>query len=143
MPAAQRCYFASSPAGRPCCEVTAVLRRGNIALCASCDASRSSLAKGQPATRLPAGPPVDPLDWIADARAQLHDAEAELAAAAARARQHGHSRAAIGTRMGITRQAAQQRFGSPQTARSGNHDHHDKIARIRQRIVQATVLPAC
>src|SRR6266851_6138337 len=112
MPAARRCHYASDPAARPGCEVTAVLRRGDIALCASCDARRSALGKGQPPAPLPADPPIDLLHWIAEAQAQLRDAEAELAAAARRARQHGHSWTAIGDQLRITRQAAQQRFGS-------------------------------
>lgn len=107
------CHYASDPAARPCCQLTAVVRRGGVALCASCDACRPALGKGQPATRLPAGPPAGPLERITTARARLRAAEADLAAAAARARQHGHSRAAIGDRPGITRQAAQQRFGPP------------------------------
>lgn len=110
---ARLCHYAADPAARPCCQLTAVVRRGGIPLCASCDARRSTLGKGQPAAWLPASPPVDPLEWITTARARLRAAEADLAAAAARARQHGHSWAAIGDRLGITRQAAQQRFGSP------------------------------
>jgi hypothetical protein len=107
------CHYADDPVTRPCCQLTAVVRRGSTPLCAACDALRSTLGKGQPATRLPAGPPVDPLEWITPALARLHAAEADLAAAATRARQHGHSWAAIGARLDITRQAAQQRFGPP------------------------------
>lgn len=110
---ARHCHYAGDPVTRPCCQLTAVVRRGSVPLCAACDALRSTLGKGQPATRLPAGLPVDPLEWITTALARLHAAEADLAAAAARARQHGHSWAAIGARLDITRQAAQQRFGPP------------------------------
>ena len=109
---AVRCRYATDPAARPSCQVTAVLRRGAVPLCASCDARRSTLGKGQPAAPLPATPPADMLDWVTTARARLAAAEAELAAAATRARQNGHTWTAIGNRLGITRQAAQQRFGS-------------------------------
>jgi hypothetical protein len=111
-PAGRRCHYAADPAARPGCEVTAILRRGDIVLCASCDARRSTLGKGEPPGPLPAAPPIDLLHWVAEAQARLRDAEAELAAAARRARNHGHSWTAIGARLGITRQAAQQRFGS-------------------------------
>jgi hypothetical protein len=110
---ARLCHYAGDPVTRPCCQLTAVVRRGSVPLCAACDALRSTLGKGQPATPLPAGPPAGPLEWITTALASLHAAEADLAAAATRARQHGHSWAAIGARLGITRQAAQQRFGPP------------------------------
>jgi hypothetical protein len=113
IPAAQLCHYATRLAARPGCQATAVLCRGGVALCASCDTRRSTLGKGQPAAPLPAAPPDSLLDWITQASARLLSAQAELAAAAARARQHGHSWAAIGTRLGISRQAAQQRFATP------------------------------
>ena len=116
MPAVLHCHYATDPAARPCCEVIAVLRRGDVALCASCDARRSSLGTGEPAPPLPPAPPAGLLHWVATAQARLRDAEAELAAAAHRARQHGHSWQAIGATLGTTRQAAQQRFGSPLSA---------------------------
>lgn len=108
------CHYAASPASRPGCQVTATVRRGGVPLCASCDALRSSLGKGQPATPIPATPqPASAvLEWISQARARLADAQAELTAAVTRARQHGHSWAAIAERLAITRQAAWQRFGS-------------------------------
>jgi hypothetical protein len=105
------CHYATSPASRPGCQVTAVVRRGTVPLCASCDAQRSTLGKGQPGTPLPAPAPTSVLDWIGRTHARLAGAEAELAAAVTRARQHGHSWADIGARLHITRQAAQQRYG--------------------------------
>lgn len=53
---------------------------------------------------------VDLLDWVTQAAAELVAAEYTLAAVVHRARQHGHSWAAIGQRLAVTRQAAQQRF---------------------------------
>jgi hypothetical protein len=87
------------------------VRRGRVALCASCDALRSTLGKGQAPAQLPAAPPIDPLHWVTQAQAQLRAAEAELAATVIRARQAGESWTAIGASLGTTRQAAQQRFG--------------------------------
>ena len=108
---APRCCYATDPAARPGCQVTAVVRRGQVALCASCDALRSTLGKGQAATRLPHAQPIDLLDWVTQAQARLRDAQTELAAAVTRARQSGQPWTAIGASLGITRQAAQQRFG--------------------------------
>jgi hypothetical protein len=104
------CRYAASPAARPGCQVTAVVRRGTVPLCASCDALRSTVGKGQPGTPMPAAASV--LDWLGQARTRLADAEAEVTAAVIRARQHGHSWAAIAICLGTTRQAAQQRFGN-------------------------------
>jgi hypothetical protein len=106
-----RCRYATEPEARPDCQVTAVVRRGRVALCASCDAIRSTLGKGHAATQLPAAPPPDLLYWVTQAQARLRAAEAELAAAVTRARQAGQSWAAIGASLRISRQAAQQRFG--------------------------------
>ena len=58
--------------------------------------------------------PGQPAGLIGQAHARLTDTEAELTAAVTWARQHGHSRAAIAGRLGTTRQAAWQRFGSRQ-----------------------------
>lgn len=97
------CHYAADPAGRPGCQVTAVMRRGTIPLCATCDTLRSTVGKGQPGTPILAAASI--LDWIGQARTRLADAEAEITATVTRARQHGHSWAAIADRLGITRQA--------------------------------------
>ena len=110
---APRCRYATEPDTRPHCQITAAVRPGHVALCASCDALRSTPGKGQPAIQLPAAPPLGPLHWVTPAQAQLRAAEAELAATVIRARQAGHTWTAIGASPGITRQAAQQRFGHP------------------------------
>jgi hypothetical protein len=108
-----RCRYATAPATRPDCQLLAVVRYGPIALCASCDQRRSTLGKGQPPTPLPPAPPVDPLAWIAQARRDLRAAEDTLTATVHRARQRGHPWSAIGAVLGISRQAAQQRFADP------------------------------
>jgi hypothetical protein len=108
------CHYAADPASRPGCQVTAVVRRGTIPLCASCDTLRSTVGKGDPGTPLPVPAAASTLDWISHARTRLDAAQAEVTAAVTRARQAGHSRAAIAVRLGITRQAAQQRYGNPQ-----------------------------
>jgi hypothetical protein len=110
----RRCSYATDPTGRPHCQLTAVVRYGPAALCADCDRRRSTLGKGQAPRRLPAGPPIDPLDWIAVADNDLRATAEVLAAAVTRARQHGHPWSAIAHTLGVTRQAAQQRFGGPQ-----------------------------
>src|SRR5664280_2354456 len=79
-----RCAYASQPTSRPHCQLSAVVRYGPIALCADCDARRSTLGKGITPHRLPPQPPLDVLDWIASADAAVHQAHTELAAAVAR-----------------------------------------------------------
>ena len=111
------CHYAAYPASRPGCQVTAVVRRGTVPLCASCDALRSTLGKGQPGTPIPVPATASIMDWIGQARTRLADAEAEVTAAVTRARQHGHSWAAVAARLAITRQAAKQRFGNTQEPR--------------------------
>lgn len=67
------CHYATSPASRPGCQVTAVVRRGTVPLCASCDALRSTV--GKPGTPIPAPAPAGVLDWIGQAHARMLDAE--------------------------------------------------------------------
>ena len=105
------CYYAADPARRPGCAVTAEVVIGPVALCGPCERARSSLGKGAAARWLPAGPPVDVLAWVGDADAAARQAQARLAGAVSRARLRGHSWAEIAGRLGVTRQAAQQRFG--------------------------------
>ena len=127
------CHYATAPAGRPGCQVTAVVRRGTTALCASCDALRSTLGKGQPPTPIPAPSPASVLDWIGQAHTRLAHAEAELTAAVTRARQHGHSWAAIAARLHITRQAAQQRFGTGQPSQHPPDDAESPQSHLTQK----------
>jgi len=104
------CYYADDPVNRPECTLTATIAFGTIALCPSCQARRSSLGKGQPPRPLATSPQLDVLAWITTAHEQTENAERHLTAAVTRARQTGASRSAIGTQLGTSRQAAQQRF---------------------------------
>jgi hypothetical protein len=110
---AQLCYYAADPARRSRCTLTAAIRLGAVALCGSCDAARSTLGKGQTPVRLPPGPAVDVLGWVATAHQQGRAAEATLAAAVTRARQAGASWSVIGAQLRLSRQGAQQRFTHP------------------------------
>jgi hypothetical protein len=116
-----RCHYAGDPAARPHCTLTATIRLGTVTLCPSCHARRSSPGKGEPPAALPPGPLIDVLDWISTARQQAAAAGRNLAAAVTRARQAGHPWSAIGTQLGISRQAAQQRFTTA-TTRASTHE---------------------
>lgn len=107
-----RCHYASDPARRPDCALTAEVRLGATALCGSCARARSTLGKGIVPVPLPPGPPLDVLAWITDADDAVRQAQRHLAAAVSRARSQGHTWAQIAGRLGVTRQAAQQRFGN-------------------------------
>jgi hypothetical protein len=104
------CYYADDPRQRPHCQLTAVVRYAGVALSASCDRQRSTLGKGHAPVPLRPGRCIDPLDWVASAHAATRKADQRLAAAVTRARSHGYTRAEIAARLGVTRQAAQQRF---------------------------------
>jgi hypothetical protein len=104
------CYYASDPARRPRCTLTATVQVGAVALCQSCNAARSTLGKGQRPVPLPTGQEFDVLGWVATAHQQARAAKANLAAAVTRARQAGASWTAIGAQLGLSRQGAQQRF---------------------------------
>ena len=124
------CHYADDPGRRAHCTLTAVVRFGATPLCATCRQARSTLGKGQPATPLPTGPIVDVLGWVSETHEQAATAHRRLAAAVTRARQAGHPWSAIGARLGISRQAAQQRFdrtSPPRTSRETPPSH----ARIR------------
>jgi hypothetical protein len=118
---AEACCYAADPARRPECTLTATIRLGNIALCASCNAARSTLGKGQAPVPLPPGPVVDVLGWVANAHQQANAAEATLAAAVTRARQTGASWSVIGAQLGLSRQGAQQRFTPASAHKTDQH----------------------
>jgi len=111
-PAAVACHYAADPALRPHCTLTAEVRLGPVTLCGACAAARSTLGKGIAPQRLPPGPELDVLDWVTDARAAASQARRDLHAAVTRARTQGRSWTQIAARLGITRQAAQQRFSA-------------------------------
>ena len=112
------CHYADDPTRRPRCTTAATVQLGAIMLCASCNAARSTLGKGQPPVPLPTGPTFDVLGWVATAHQQARAADATLAAAVTRARQTGASWTAIGAQLGLTRQGAQQRFTRAQAHES-------------------------
>jgi hypothetical protein len=116
--AAVRCYYAGDPARRPHCTLTAEIALGNVALCGSCARARSTLGKGTTARPLPPGPPLDVLNWVTDASAAASQARRHLAAAITRARSQGRTWTQIASRLGISRQAAQQRFGHDPSTRT-------------------------
>jgi hypothetical protein len=107
----QHCAYAYRDAQRPHCELTPAVRYANMTLCADCATRRSSLGKGETGQHLAPGRPPDLLAWVSEADERLARAHAELAAAVRRTRTRGHSWAAIGAALNISRQAAQQRFG--------------------------------
>ena len=105
------CHNAADPARRPGCTLTAEVLTGQIALCRPCAQARSTLGKGTTPRPLPPGPAFDVLAWVAQADAAVRQAQRHLATTVTRARQNGHSWAQIASQLGVTRQAAQQRFG--------------------------------
>jgi len=123
---AVRCHYADQPSRRPQCTLTASVELGPLALCESCAARRSSVGKGQSSVALPAGPQVDVLTWIGAAHEHANAADRTLSAAITRARQAGHPWSDIGAQLGVSRQAAQQRFtrasGHPSPAAPDSKD---------------------
>ena len=109
-PRAVLCHYAPDPVRRPHCTLTAEITLGAVALCGSCAAARSSLGKGMAAVPLPPVPAVDVLDWVADASLAAGQACRDLDAAVIRARSRGRTWAQIAERLGVTRQAAAQRY---------------------------------
>ena len=109
-----RCVYAERPTDRPHCQLTAVVRYGTTALCADCQARRSTLGKGHPPRRLPPHRELDVIQWLTIADEQLHQAHAQLGAVVHRARAQGHSWTTIGATLHTSRQAAQQRFTKDQ-----------------------------
>lgn len=110
---ASACYYA---AARPDCRVLASIRYGQIALCASCDQQRSTTGKGTLPVHLP-----DPhiLLQVTAARDACQQATAALRRAVAAA---GHPWSTVAAVLGVTRQAAKQRFARDATQNSF-HDH--------------------
>ena len=103
------CYYASRPHQRPDCERLAVVRYGPTALCADCDRRRSAVGKGMDRVLLP--DPITLVDVVV-ARETCTRAEEALREAVTRARKAGQPWSAVGTVLGTTRQAAQQRFAA-------------------------------
>ena len=116
------CTHADDPVLRPHSTVTATIRFGTLALCQPCASRRSTVGKGQPGTPLPPSPTIDLLSWIHAAHHQASAAEHTLLAAATRAHQAGLSWSVIGTQLGVSRQAAQQRFSRATASPSNRPD---------------------
>jgi hypothetical protein len=104
------CFYALRPQDRPCCEGLGVVRYGPTTLCADCDRRRSAVGKGTAPLHLP-----DPgaLLEILAAQHACRQAALVLRQAVSSARRAGQPWSAIGTILGTTRQAAQQRFDEP------------------------------
>ena len=64
----ERCFNANDPSSRPDCTLTAVVRYGAIALCATCHPRRSTVGKGTAPVALPATTSIDALDWVSAAQ---------------------------------------------------------------------------
>jgi hypothetical protein len=115
--ARRRCYYAGDPTRRPDCEGWATTAYGPVALCPSCDARRSTVGKGVVARSLVTGASWSALETVEAAVGRLRAAEDQLVDAVVSARRLGHSWSELGNALGVSRQAAQQRFGHP--AREG------------------------
>jgi hypothetical protein len=113
---APACYYA---AARPGCQVLASIRYGQIFLCAGCDQRRSAVGKATSPARLPS---PHALLEVAAARDACQQAAAALRRAVAQARQAGHPWSTVAAILGVTRQAAQQRF-TQDTTSNRFHDH--------------------
>jgi hypothetical protein len=94
---------------RPDCQSVAVVAYGTIQLCSTCNKMRSAVGKGT----APRPVPGAELDRLADAAQAAADADRQLATAAHGARTAGATWTQIGDALGLSRQAAQQRWGRP------------------------------
>ena len=108
------CYYA---AARPDCQVLATICYRHIALCAHCDQRRSTTGKGTPPIRLPH---PHALLEVAAARDARQQAAAALRDAVTRARQAGHPWSTVAAILGVTRQAAQQRYAQDTTSKKNS-----------------------
>jgi hypothetical protein len=104
------CFYTHRRQDRPCCECLGLIRYGPTTLCADCDRRRSAVGKGMAPVRLP--DPVALLEVLA-AQDAYRQGELALRHAVRSARAAGHAWSAVGLVLGITRQAAQQRFNDP------------------------------
>jgi len=109
------CHYASEHlrGDHPHCEGVPVVAYGSILLCAECDKRRSAVGRTNTPRPIP-GVHLGRLQRAADASSQANEA---LADAALDARRAGASWTQIGRVVGITRQAAQQRWGAAHHAR--------------------------
>ena len=103
------CYYADGGGSleRPDCQKVAVVAYGSIRLCATCDAMRSAVGRTDIARKLGG---AELSDLIARAK-DLARAEDRVDKAVRSSRVTGASWSQIGDALGISRQAAQERFG--------------------------------
>ncbi len=106
-----RCYYDGDHHrhARPHCEGVATVAYGPTVLCADCDKRRSAVGRTNIARPVPGAA----LARLADAAIAATDAESHFSVAAHAARDTGASWAQIGQAAGVSRQAAQQRWGTP------------------------------
>lgn len=104
-----RCYYDEPRhrALRPHCQGLAVVAYGPTRLYAMCDAMRSAVGKAT----VPRAVPGAELGALIDAARAATAAERQLGHAAHAARAAGASWSQIGDALGLSRQAAQQRWG--------------------------------
>lgn len=102
-----RCYYADEAHShlRPHCQHVGTVAYGHIVLCATCDAMHSA-GRNVP-RRLPGAELTELLACARDLAAALEGLDSGVAAA----RRAGASWGQVGAALGISRQAAQQRFG--------------------------------
>jgi len=114
-----RCYYdgAAHHQHRPHCQGVAVVAYGPTLLCATCDLMRSAVGKGIVARPVPGAE----LGALADAAHAAAQADQLLDDTAVAARHAGASWAQIGDAVGLTRQAAQQRWRQQRPGPRPNH----------------------
>ncbi len=108
-----QCHHADDARLRPDCQGFATVAYGPVGLCDNCDAMRSAVGRGVVARPLP-GALLDRLDRVVES---LKEAEQSLADAVRAARQGGASWGQIANVVGITRQAAHQRWAPGEEAK--------------------------
>lgn len=115
--ASLNCYYAqgAQPA-RPHCEGVAVVAYGNIALCGACDKMRSAVGR----TNAPRPVPAAQLYQLMGAAQALAQAEHDVAEAVRQARRAGASWTHVGDALGVSRQAAQQRWSAQSPSSADN-----------------------
>ncbi len=103
-----RCYYAEGGRSleRPHCQEVAVVAYGTIVLCAMCKAMKSA------GREVPRTIPGSELKELLEGADELRRAEERVNKAVRCARAAGASWGQIGDAVGISRQAAQQRFGA-------------------------------
>jgi len=107
-----QCHHFGDTILRPHCAGFATVAYGRVALCGTCNAMRSAVGREHAGRKFPGAD----LDRLAGAVDSLRQAERALADAVGAAHQGGASWAHIGDIVGITRQAAHQRWSPTEGA---------------------------